>query len=75
MPEFLFVSQAARELGSQLGAEIRPQDLSNLFYRRHLRDDVCPVVGGRRLIPREYLATIRAIVMQRMLSPKHSQGV
>ncbi len=74
MPDFLFVSEAARELGSQLGAEVRPQDLSNLFYRRALRADLCPVIAGRRLIPREYLATIRAFLVGRVLRQKRSRG-
>jgi hypothetical protein len=75
VPDFLFVSQAARELGSQLGAEVRPQDLSNLFYRRALRADLCPVVGGRRLIPCEYLATIKAFLLGRVPRQKRGQGV
>ena len=41
MPNFLSVSEAARRLSA------RPQDISLLFYRRELRDDVCPIVGGR----------------------------
>ena len=32
----LSVSEAARRL------KARPRDISDLFYRRHLRDDLCP---------------------------------
>src|SRR4051794_21028114 len=39
----LTVSEAARRLG------VRPRDLSDLFYQRRLPDDLCPLVGGRRL--------------------------
>jgi hypothetical protein len=74
VPDYLFVSQAARELGSQLGAEVRPQDLSNLFYRRALRVDLCPVIAGRRLIPREYLASIKAFLVRRVPRQKRSRG-
>ena len=49
---YLSVSQAARRLNA------RPRDISDLFYRRQLRDDLCPIVGGRRLIPEEYLDMI-----------------
>jgi len=49
----LSVSEAARHLGAS------PQDISDLFYKRKLRDDLCPIVGGRRLIPPEYLDQIR----------------
>lgn len=50
--QHLSVSEAARRLGA------RPRDISDLFYRRLLRDDLCPIVGGRRLIPETYLGTI-----------------
>lgn len=48
----LSVSEAARRLGA------RPRDISDLFYRRLLRDDLCPIVAGRRLIPPDYLDCI-----------------
>jgi hypothetical protein len=67
MPDFLSVSEAARELNEQLGIAIRPQDITNLFYRRELRDDACPIVGGRRLIPRDHLAMIGKQLRQRGL--------
>lgn len=49
---FLSVSEVARRLGA------RPKDISDLFYRRALRDDLCPIVAGRRLIPEDYLGVI-----------------
>jgi hypothetical protein len=49
----LSVSEAARHLGAN------PKDISDLFYRRELRDDLCPIVAGRRLIPESYLDIIR----------------
>jgi len=52
--QHLSVSEAARKLGA------RPRDISDLFYRRELRDDLCPIVGGRRLIPEHYLGVIEA---------------
>jgi hypothetical protein len=54
MSDHLTVSQVARRLGAS------PRDISDLFYRRTLRDDLCPIVGGRRLIPPNYVETIRA---------------
>lgn len=59
---YLSVSQAARRLNA------RPRDISDLFYRRRLRDDLCPIVGGRRLIPEGYLDTI-AMVLRRYGHP------
>jgi hypothetical protein len=50
----LSVSQAARHLRA------RPQDISDLFYKRQLRDDLCPIVAGRRLIPEDYLPLIES---------------
>jgi len=49
------VSDAAREIGGN----VTPRDISALFYKRALRDDIAPIVAGRRMIPREYLDVIR----------------
>lgn len=51
---FINVSEAARRLGAS------PKDISTLFYTRQLRDDLCPVVAGRRMIPVEYVDSIAA---------------
>jgi hypothetical protein len=51
--DYLSVSEAARRLRA------KPKDISDLFYRRALRDDLCPIVAGRRLIPENYLGMIR----------------
>ena len=49
----LSVSDAARELG------IKPRLISDLFYDRGIEDGLCPVISGRRVIPREALPVIR----------------
>ncbi len=52
------VSEAARKIGAN------PKDISDLFYRRLLRDDAAPIVGGRRLIPDDYLDIVRSALKQ-----------
>ena len=59
MAAHLAVSDVARRLGA------RPRDISDLFYQRLLRDDICPIVGGRRLIPQAYVAVIEAVLRDR----------
>jgi hypothetical protein len=49
----LNVSDAARELGCN------PRDISTLLYNRAIPDAECPIINGRRLIPRELLPVIR----------------
>lgn len=63
--EHLSVSEAARRLGA------RPRDISDLFYRRQLSDERCPIIGGRRLIPESYLDVIGMALRRagRPLSP------
>ena len=56
---FLSISDVARTLG------VAPKTISDLFYARTLDDDRCPVLGGRRLIPEEYVPTIREALTQR----------
>ena len=48
----LCVSDVARSLGAS------PRDISDLFYRREFRDDLCPVMAGRRMIPEDYVDMI-----------------
>ena len=55
----LTVSDVARQLG------VPPKLVSDLFYRRELRDDLCPVVGGRRLIPEGYVSEIARVLRRR----------
>ena len=52
MTKQLSVSEVARRIGAT------PKDISDLFYRRELRDDLCPIVAGRRLIPESYIEMI-----------------
>ena len=56
MAKHLSVSEAARRWG------IPPRLLSDLFYARRLDDRRCPIVGGRRLIPEDYLPEIEAVL-------------
>ena len=64
----LTVSEAAREL------EARPRDISQLFYQRKLRDDLAPIVGGRRMIDRSLLDVIR-MELRRAGMPVNRQAV
>ena len=62
------VSGVARRLG------VPPPVISNLFYRRELSDEVCPVVDGRRLIPAHYVAVIERLLRDRGLLPGDKGG-
>jgi hypothetical protein len=63
---YLIVSDVARRIGAN------PRDISDLFYRRALRDDLCPIVGGRRMISEDYIEVIRA-ALKRAGRPVRSQ--
>lgn len=52
----LSVSEVARRLGA------KPKDISDLFYARELRDDIAPIVAGRRVIPEAYIHVIRDVL-------------
>jgi hypothetical protein len=59
------VSQIARRLSRKTGRPVSPQVISNFFYKRYLDDERCPVVGGSRLIPEDYLPTIELVLRER----------
>jgi hypothetical protein len=48
------VSDLARRL------RVAPRFISDLFYARRLDDSRCPIVGGRRLIPADYISEVEA---------------
>lgn len=50
--QFFVVSEVARRYG------IAPRAISDLFYSRRLDDRRCQIIGGKRLIPAEYLPAI-----------------
>jgi hypothetical protein len=61
------VSEVARRLG------VRPRDISDLFYQLRLDDAACPIVGGRRLIPIEYVPVIQAALQSTHDAPDGQQ--
>jgi hypothetical protein len=55
---FLSVSEVARRLGA------RPRHIADLFYQRRPDDKRCPVIGGRRIVPVDYLGEIEAVLRE-----------
>lgn len=51
------ISDLARDFGC------RPRDISDLFYARKLDESRTQFVGGRRLIPNEYVPVVRQALM------------
>jgi hypothetical protein len=47
------------EVARLLGGDINPQAITNLFYQRKLDVRRCPIVGGRRIIPLDYVPAIK----------------
>jgi len=70
--DFLSVSDVARAVSARSGHTISPQTIANLFYKRKLDDDHCPVVGRGRLIPPTYVPTIEAVLREHGYLPQAS---
>jgi hypothetical protein len=56
--DHLTASGIAREIENQLGWEVSPRDITQLFYNRDIPDDQAPIVSGRRMIPVSLIADI-----------------
>lgn len=56
MQQFFTVSDVARRLG------VNPRLISDLLYQRKLDESRCSVVGGRRLIPEDYVPEIAKVL-------------
>ena len=52
------VSEVARPCG------VLPRVISDLFYSRRLDDARCPIIGGRRLIPEDYISEIKEVLRE-----------
>ncbi len=55
---FKTVSELAREWGC------RPRDISDAFYARKLDESRCQFIAGRRLIPLDYVSTVREVLAE-----------
>lgn len=58
MNNVLTVSEAARLISDRTGWSVSPRQITDLFYKRLLSDRTCPIVGGRRLIPHDYVPRV-----------------
>jgi hypothetical protein len=52
------VSDVARRYG------VPPRTISDLFYARRLDDRLCPIIGGRRMIPLDYLPVVETVLRE-----------
>jgi hypothetical protein len=60
--KYLGVSDVARTLG------VRPRQVTAVFYDGDVRDDLCPIVSGRRLIPPDMLHVIAMALRRKGVS-------
>lgn len=63
--DLLSVGEAAAVLSAELGETVKPRWITTLAYDQELRDDYCPMIGGRRLIMRSYLPEVARALRRR----------
>lgn len=68
----LCVSDAAAELTHRSGRPVSPREITQLLYLRRAPGCDFPIVGGRRLIPREALPQLLAALERRSWSTSSS---
>ncbi|BBO32511.1 hypothetical protein [Lacipirellula parvula] len=59
------VGEVADQLTERFGVRVRPRQITNLFSERALRDDLCPIKAGRRVVPESYVPMIVAELRRR----------
>lgn len=62
-------SEIARKHG------IAPRLISDLFYARKLDENRCPIVGGRRVIPLEYVPEVERALRDAGRIPSRDMGI
>jgi len=60
------------ELAKRWG--ILPKIITDCFYQGKLRDDICPVVSGRRIIPDWYIEHIERVLRREGKLPMQETG-
>ena len=65
MPKLFSVGENARRY-----CNVRPAQITALFYERRLADDKCPLIGGRRAIPEDYIPVIEMELRRKGVDPK-----
>jgi hypothetical protein len=70
MSGVLTIGDVIQHIAVRRGVDIPPQRLSDLFYRRKLNATRCPVVGGVRRIPADYVPVIEQVLEQRGFLPE-----
>lgn len=51
------MGEVVRAVGAPPGLTVHA--LSMMFHRGQFRDDLCPIVGGKRRVPASYLPMVR----------------
>ncbi len=74
MSEHTTVGDIARDPGEKTGTDVPPRVISDLFYKRVLSDVRCPILGGRRLIPRDYVPEVERALRDRGVIPRRAEG-
>jgi hypothetical protein len=70
MTEFLTASMISREVEEQSGVQVNPRIISDLLYQRRLDVRNCPMIGGRRLVPRDLMPAVLHALRERGVIPK-----
>lgn len=53
---------AITEVAERRDVNVAPRVISDAFYQGRLDRSKCPVVGGRRLIPLDYLPELKSVL-------------
>lgn len=56
----LSVGDCAREISTQYKVQLHPKVISDAFYAGQVDSSTCPIVAGRRMVPREFLPNLVA---------------
>jgi hypothetical protein len=54
---------AGGDVARRIGGGVRRRDVSDALYDGRLDGERCPIVGGRRLIPEDYVEEIRRVLL------------
>lgn len=59
------VGSCAKLIAEEFGVSVRARDITRLLYDGELRDDICYIESGRRVIPPTYVPMVVAALRRR----------